>query len=70
MRYREEVPPELLAENLSSEALLFTVLLALTIGVILLWLGRRGKQMWLVAWSIGLILCSTVYLLYELALKV
>jgi len=40
----------------------FTVALALLIGVLLLWLGRRGRVMWLQVWSAGLVLCSVAYL--------
>lgn len=42
-----------------------TVLLALVIGVVLLLVGRRGKQLWIVVWSIGLIICSVLYLLWH-----
>lgn len=69
MRYREGISPERLAVNSSDDMLLFTVSLALVIGVILIWLGYKGKQMWLIAWSIGLILCSIAYLGYEMDLK-
>ena len=40
----------------------FTVALALLIGVALLWLGRRGRVMWLQVWSVGLIVFSVAYL--------
>lgn len=40
----------------------FTVVLALLIGVALLWLGRKGRVLWLQVWSIGLVLCSVAYL--------
>ena len=40
--------------------LLFTALLSIIIGSILIWLGRRGKQLWMVVWSIGLIICSVL----------
>lgn len=42
--------------------LLFTVLLSLVIGVILTWLGVRGRQIWLATWSGGLIVASLAYL--------
>ena len=42
--------------------LLFTVILALCIGIGLFWLGRRGRVMWLWVWSAGLVLASVGYL--------
>jgi hypothetical protein len=58
MRYRENIPPEQLARHASDDMLLFTAVLGLMIGIGLVWLGNKGKQTWLVAWSIGLIICS------------
>ena len=58
MRYAEDIPPEQLASHASDGMLLFTAVLAIVIGCILIWLGKKGKQMWLVWWSVGLILCS------------
>ena len=40
----------------------FTVALALVIGVALLWLGRRGRVLWLQVWSVGLVVFSVTYL--------
>ena len=40
----------------------FTVMLALLIGMVLWWLARRGRVMWLQVWSIGLVICSIAYL--------
>lgn len=40
----------------------FTVALALVIGVVLLWLGRRGRVLWLQVWSIGLVVFTVAYL--------
>ena len=42
----------------------FTVALALIIGIALLWLGRRGRVMWLQVWSVGLVVFSIAYLGY------
>ena len=44
--------------------LAFTVGIALLTGIILFFVGRYGKQLWLVVWSIGLILCSIAYLIW------
>lgn len=40
----------------------FTVVLALFIGIVLWWLGRVGKVIWLQVWSIGLVVFSIAYL--------
>lgn len=40
----------------------FTVALALLIGVVLWWLARRGRVLWLKVWSIGLVFFSIAYL--------
>ena len=60
MRYLEHIPPEQLASHASDDMLLFTAVLSIIIGTILVWLGRRGKQLWMVVWSIGLIICSVL----------
>ena len=41
----------------------FTVALALVIGIVLVWLGRRGRVMWLQVWSVGLVIFSVAYLI-------
>ena len=46
--------------------LTFSAGLSLIVGIVLLWLGIRGKVMWLKAWSVGLIICSIVYIVYNL----
>ena len=64
MRYQatEATPIEELPLYSQSEGLHFmlnfTVALALVIGVLLLWLGRRGRVLWLQVWSAGLVLAS------------
>lgn len=68
MRYREGGTTEQLARHASDDMLIFTAVLSLFIAFILLWLGRKGKQQWLVVWSIGLVICSVgmgAYLLAE-----
>ena len=69
MRYEagEEVPPvsEMVVYSQSDGLhfmLNFTVALALIIGVALLWLGRRGRVLWLQVWSVGLVVFSVAYL--------
>lgn len=58
MRYPEEIPPDMLTKYASNDMLLFTAFLGVIIGIILMYLGRKGKQLWLFVWSIGLIICS------------
>jgi len=43
-------------------AYLFTVVLSLLIGVALVWILWRGRQIWLLTWSAGLIIASIAYL--------
>ena len=69
MRYEasEGVPPAQEMQIYSQSSglhfmLNFTVALALIIGLALLWLGRRGRVLWLQVWSAGLVLLSIAYL--------
>ena len=48
----------------------FTVALALVIGVLLWWLARRGRVLWLQVWSIGLVVFSVAYLVAAAAGRV
>lgn len=60
MRYPENIPAEQLTVNASDNMLLFTAALSILIGVILTYLGHKGRQLWMVTWSIGLIICSVL----------
>jgi hypothetical protein len=60
MRYQENIPPEQLTINASNDMLLFTAFLSILIGFILVYLGHKGRQLWMVTWSIGLIICSVL----------
>lgn len=64
MRYPETGLAEPLYINSDGlhHMLLFTVVLALCIGIGLFWLGRHGRVMWLWVWSAGLVLASLGYL--------
>ena len=66
MRYRIGDDPATAAYGSTPEWLWFTVILSLVIGVILTWLAWRGRQRWLLVWSVGLIVCSLIYGGYEL----
>ena len=41
-------------------------MLALFIGAILLLIGLKGKKLWLICWSVGLMLCSVGYIVLRL----
>ena len=64
MRYSENI--ETLQVYSQSDGLHFmlnfTVSLALLIGIILFFLGRKGQVMWLTVWSAGLVIFSVAYL--------
>jgi len=60
MRYPESIPAEQLTLHASDNMLLFTAALSILIGAILTYLGHKGRQLWMVTWSIGLIICSVL----------
>lgn len=71
MRYREGQSPD--PANPYTEGmhgtLMFTVGIALLVGVVLLYAGWKGKKLWLKAWSLGLVVCSLLYIALRLAGK-
>ncbi len=59
MRYKEgEVPVEQLAAHASDDMLVLTAIIGVVVGIILVFLGRIGKQMWMWVWGAGLVLIS------------
>lgn len=58
MNPNDVIPPEMLSRNAHNGMLFFTAFLSVIIGIILIYLGRKGKQLWMVVWSIGLIFMS------------
>ena len=62
MRYRIDEMPADQSLATTDDMYLLTVVLSLFIGIILTWLGFKGRQVWLIVWSVGLILASLVYL--------
>lgn len=61
MRYKEGdvlIPKEQMAIHASDDMLMLTAVLGVLIGLALTFLGRKGKQMWMWVWGIGLMLCS------------
>lgn len=61
MRYRVGAGPDSGAQA-TDDMLLFTMILSLIIGIVLIWLARHGRQMWLMAWSVGLVIVSVAYM--------
>ncbi|MDA8364065.1 MAG: hypothetical protein M0Z84_09675 [Gammaproteobacteria bacterium] len=62
MRYRINGPHPGVDAAGSGHMMLFTVLLSLLIGAILVGLGRRGRQRWVVFWGGTLVLAALIYL--------
>lgn len=64
MRYKDSeviIPKEQMAVHSSDDMLILTSVLGVLIGIVLYFLGRLGKQMWMWVWGIGLVICS-IYL--------
>jgi hydrogenase-4 membrane subunit HyfE len=58
MNPNDVIPPEMLSRNSHDNMLLFTAFLSVVIASILIYLGTKGKHLWMVVWSIGLIIMS------------
>ena len=60
MRYKDDQTGEAyrLAQHSSDDMLLLTAVLGVFIGFALTYMGKRGKQLWMFVWGIGLILAS------------
>ena len=59
MRYKtDEIPPELLAVNASDDMLMLTAVIGALIGIVLFYLGRKGRQLWMWTWGLGLVAIS------------
>ena len=63
MRYRIGDDPTSGAAA-TDDMLLLTVVIGLVVGIVLIWLARLGRQMWLMVWSVGLVLASTAYIVW------
>ena len=64
MRYKIDETTGLRVAETSPDMLAFTVFIALLAGVLLYFLGRYGRQLWLQVWSAGLVGCSILYLVW------
>lgn len=60
MRYKDDQTLEgyKLAQHSSDDMLLLTAVLGVLVGFALTYMGKRGKQLWMLVWGIGLILAS------------
>jgi len=69
MRYPEGQEPNPLYPHSESmhHMLTLSMLLSIVVGVVLFFLGRRGKILWMQVWSAGLVLCSLAYLIGDAA---
>ena len=67
MRYLEDAPPnpDLPYGESMHSMLTLSMVLSIVIGICLFAAGRHGKVVWLQVWSVGLIICSVLYLLGE-----
>jgi len=58
MSPNEIVPPELLTRNSSNGMLVFTSLIAIIVSFAMIYLGKKGKQRWMVWGAYGLIVMA------------
>jgi len=58
MRYSEDLPHEELSKYASDDMLLFTAFISIFVSFALLYMGIKGKQMWMIPWGIGLFFVS------------
>ncbi len=67
MRYREGQAPssEYPYTQGTHDALAFSMWLGIVVGIVLLWMGMRGRILWLIVWSIGLVILSIFYLIND-----
>lgn len=69
MRYREgQEIPDNIQPHIGDASMVFSAVFGLLIGIVLLVLARKGRQIWLLTWSSGLTLVGITYLAY-LAIK-
>ena len=65
MRYRiEETGNTLVPVSNSDAAMILAVILGFIIGLACIYLGWKGKQLWLKTWGAGLTLVSCIYIVY------
>ncbi len=62
MRYRIYEKSPHTGPAISDHTVLFTVVLSLLIGAVLVRLGMYGRQRWLVFWGASLVLVAMIYI--------
>ena len=60
MKYPIDLPEEQLSKYASDDMLIFTSFIAIFVGIALLYMGIKGRQLWMIPWSIGLMILSVV----------
>lgn len=58
MRYPEDIPHEELSKYASDDMLIFTAVISIFVSFALVYMGIKGKQMWMIPWGIGLFFVS------------
>lgn len=58
MRYPENIPHEELSKYASDDMLMFTAGISIFVSFVLVYMGVKGKQMWMIPWGIGLFFVS------------
>jgi len=66
MRYRIGEAPELSTYGSTGDFVTFTVVLSIAIGALLVWIGWRGRQWWLVIWNAGLVVAGLAWFAWTL----
>lgn len=70
MRYREEnfvnQIDGIIEPVIGNNILMFTAVIGLIIGIIFVFGGRYGKQIWIIFWGTGLVIVSITYIVYML----
>ncbi len=64
MRYREgqEPDPYYAYGKSTHDAVDFSMVLGIVIGLVLVWMGIKGRIVWLTVWSIGMVLLAGYFL--------
>jgi len=58
MRYSADFPDQELSKYASDDMLLFTAFIAIFVSFALLYMGVKGRQIWMIPWGIGLFAIS------------
>lgn len=58
MRYSEDIPHEQLSKYASDDMLIFTSFISIIVAIALIYMGVKGRQLWMIPWGVGLIIVS------------